>query len=72
MTKSQGFWSGGHQEYLKALREQEEAALAPLRLSLESESDPRTRRGLEDRIRRLQAEFEQRRKAANSSLFTKA
>jgi len=72
MTKPSGFWSGGHGAFVKALREEEKEALAPLLRNLESESDPEARRGLKDQIKQIKAEFKSKRKTAGSSLFLEA
>ena len=60
---SQGIRDGGYEEYLRVLREEEEAMLAPLRQRLESATDPSVQRELKDRIQSIQAAFEKKRKA---------
>ena len=72
MKDGNGFWSGGHSASMEALREEEQEALAPLLSALESESDPETKRGLNDQIKQIKSKFKSKRKAAGSSLYTKA
>jgi len=72
MNKPAGFWSRGHSALTKALREEEQEILAPLLRALESESDPEAKRGIKDQIKQIRAEFKRKRKAAGSSLFSKA
>jgi hypothetical protein len=64
-----GFWSGGRRQYLRALRDAEEEKIAPLQQALKSDTDPEIKRSLKDQIRRIRAEFQGKRKAADSSLF---
>lgn len=72
METPSGFWSGGHGALLRALRQEEKEALAYLKRALESESDPGVRQHFRDQIKQVKAEFKAKRKAAGSSLFTKA
>ena len=71
-TRSTGFWSEGHRKHVDALREEEEQKVAPLRQALESEPNAEIKDKLKDQIKAIQAEFEKKRKAADSSLFMKA
>lgn len=64
-----GFWEGGHAEYLKALRLEEEEKIKPLREALEIEADPERNRELKDQIRAIQTEYKEKREAADASLF---
>ncbi len=70
-TRSTGLWAGGSRKYLKALREEEDEKIAPLRKALESETDPRIKRSLKDQIKAIKTEFKEKRKAAASGLFMK-
>ncbi|MDD5706486.1 MAG: hypothetical protein PHR35_11215 [Kiritimatiellae bacterium] len=72
MTKPSGFWSGGHGAFIKAVREEEQQALAPLLRALEAETDPEAKHVLKDQIKQIEAEFTSKRQAAGSSLFSKA
>ncbi len=72
MSRSTGFWSKGSRQYKKALREEEEERIAPLRQELKSETDPEAKKNLQNQIQAIQAEFKEKRKAADSGLFLKA
>ncbi len=66
---SQGFWSGGPEEYFKALCKEEQKRLQPLRDALAIEPDPETAKDLKKQIKAVKAEFKQKRKAADGGLF---
>ncbi len=68
-SQSQGFWAGGHESYLKALRRQQREKLQALRDALASETDPQIKRSLEDQIQAVELEFENKRKAADRGLY---
>ena len=72
MSHSTGFWNKGSRQYRKALREEEEERLTPLRQELKSETDPETRKDLLNQIQAIRAEFKEKRKAADSGLFLNA
>ncbi len=66
---TQGFWNRGPEQYLKALRKEEQEQLQPLRDALGREPDPEVAKDLKDQIKAVEAEFKQKRKAADSGLF---
>jgi vacuolar-type H+-ATPase subunit E/Vma4 len=72
MGLQSGFWSGGRGEYLKALRQEAKEKIEPLRQSLRSETDPHRKGQLKELITAIRTEFKNKKKAADSSLFTKA
>lgn len=71
-TRCTEFWSGGRDALAKVLREEEEEKLAPLKRALASGDDPERGRMLKEQIKRIKAEFKNKRKVAGSSLFSKA
>ena len=46
-----GFWNGGCAEYLRALRDEENERLTPLRQALKNETDPEIKCGLKEKIK---------------------
>jgi hypothetical protein len=67
--QANGFWAGGYEAYLRALREEEDDRLDPLRQALKNETDPEIECSLKEKIKSIQAEFQEKRTAADSSLF---
>ena len=63
------FWNGGADAYIKALKDEEEQAIQPIRDALRIETDPEIKRSLRDQIKGIRTEYKKKRKSADSSLF---
>jgi hypothetical protein len=68
-TDRTGFWLGGAPTFREELDREEGARLAPLKAELEIASTPDRKEVLKRVIAAVKAEFDERRRAARSSLF---
>ena len=62
-------WNQGGVEWVKQLDGEERETLAPLEEALKTGADSDTRENLEKRIALVKAEYKQKRKDADQSLF---
>ena len=64
-----GFWSGGNEEYAKAVRAEYDHSLSLLHARLRSVTDDNERHGIEAKIAENRAELRAKLKAADDALF---
>lgn len=69
MDNTNSFWSGGASTHEDVLQQEEALALAPLKKRLLEESDPQAKRKTQGQIDGIKAEYKQKRKQANRSMF---